>query len=100
MVLQDGKQTHPGVQRHFLHTTQTNPPETSPGNSSRPERVGQEGSQEQRGTFWKERKFTIPKDKEPTRKLDVPDSNEEEMKELLGSFMESSRKKEAHSIQS
>ncbi|XP_054434826.1 uncharacterized protein C19orf44 homolog [Pteronotus mesoamericanus] len=44
--------------------------------------------------FGKERNFSIPKEKEPTRKLDSPDSDEEEMKELLGSLMESFREKE------
>ncbi|XP_045708999.1 uncharacterized protein C19orf44 homolog isoform X2 [Phyllostomus hastatus] len=43
--------------------------------------------------FGKERSFSIPKEKEPTRKLDSPDSDEEEMKELLGSLMESFREK-------
>lgn len=46
--------------------------------------------------FGKERNFSIPKEKEPTRKLDSPDSDEEEMKELLGSLMESFREKETH----
>ncbi|XP_036884702.1 uncharacterized protein C19orf44 homolog isoform X2 [Sturnira hondurensis] len=44
--------------------------------------------------FEKERNFSIPKEKEPTRKLDSPDSDEEEMKVLLGSLMESFREKE------
>ncbi|KAM8763691.1 uncharacterized protein C19orf44 homolog [Rhynchonycteris naso] len=44
--------------------------------------------------FGKERNFSIHKEKEPTRKLDSPDSDEEEMKELLGSLMESFREKE------
>ncbi|KAM5306835.1 uncharacterized protein C19orf44 homolog isoform 2-T4 [Glossophaga mutica] len=38
--------------------------------------------------FGKERNFSIPKEKEPIRKLDSPDSDEEEMQELLGSLME------------
>ncbi|XP_036096721.1 uncharacterized protein C19orf44 homolog [Molossus molossus] len=44
--------------------------------------------------FGKERNFSIPKEKEPIRKLDSPDSDEEEMKEFLGSLMESFREKE------
>nr|XP_045718728.1 uncharacterized protein C19orf44 homolog isoform X1 [Mirounga angustirostris] len=46
--------------------------------------------------FGKERNFQTPKEKKPTRKLDSPDSDEEEMKELLGSLLESSREKETH----
>ncbi|XP_036997832.2 uncharacterized protein C19orf44 homolog isoform X2 [Artibeus jamaicensis] len=49
--------------------------------------------------FGKERNFSIPKEKEPTRKLDSPDSDEEEMKAFLGSLMESFREKEAHTNQ-
>lgn len=49
--------------------------------------------------FGKERNFPTPKEKEPTRKLDSPDSDEEEMKELLGSLMESSREKEIRTKQ-
>ncbi|XP_039723663.1 uncharacterized protein C19orf44 homolog isoform X2 [Pteropus medius] len=44
--------------------------------------------------FGKERNFPTPQKKEPTRKFDSPDSDEEEMKELLGSLMKSSREKE------
>uniref|UniRef100_A0A2K6FRF8 Chromosome 19 open reading frame 44 n=1 Tax=Propithecus coquereli TaxID=379532 RepID=A0A2K6FRF8_PROCO len=39
----------------------------------------------------KQRPFQTPKLKEPARKFDSPDSDEEEMKALLGSLMESSR---------
>nr|XP_020139522.1 uncharacterized protein C19orf44 homolog isoform X3 [Microcebus murinus] len=39
----------------------------------------------------KERPFQTPRLKEPARKFDSPDSDEEEMKALLGSLMESSR---------
>lgn len=46
--------------------------------------------------FGKKRTFPTHKEKEATRKLDSPDSDEEEMKELLGSLMESSREKEIH----
>ncbi|KAG8517266.1 putative protein C19orf44 [Galemys pyrenaicus] len=46
--------------------------------------------------FGKERTCQTPKEKEPIRKLDSPDSDEEEMKELLGSLMESSREKETY----
>nr|XP_040146242.1 uncharacterized protein C19orf44 homolog isoform X1 [Ictidomys tridecemlineatus]XP_040146247.1 uncharacterized protein C19orf44 homolog isoform X1 [Ictidomys tridecemlineatus] len=42
----------------------------------------------------KERNLPTPRQKEPARKFDSPDSDEEEMKELLGSLMESSRGKE------
>lgn len=49
--------------------------------------------------FGKERNFSIPKEKEPTRKLDSPDSDEEEMKQLLGSLMESFREKETRTNQ-
>nr|XP_027787993.1 uncharacterized protein C19orf44 homolog [Marmota flaviventris] len=42
----------------------------------------------------KERNLQTPRQKEPARKFDAPDSDEEEMKELLGSLMESSREKE------
>ncbi|KAK2491119.1 hypothetical protein MC885_009993 [Smutsia gigantea] len=49
--------------------------------------------------FEKQRDFHTPKEKEPTRKLDSPDSNEEEMKELLGSLMESSREKGTYTNQ-
>ncbi|XP_048651027.1 uncharacterized protein C19orf44 homolog [Marmota marmota marmota] len=42
----------------------------------------------------KERNLETPRQKEPARKFDAPDSDEEEMKELLGSLMESSREKE------
>lgn len=41
----------------------------------------------------KERNFQTLKEKKPPRKLDSPDSDEEEMKELLGSLMESPREK-------
>ncbi|XP_058583554.1 uncharacterized protein C19orf44 homolog isoform X3 [Neofelis nebulosa] len=44
----------------------------------------------------KERSFQTPKEKKPTRKLDSPDSDEEEMKELLGGLIESSREKETY----
>ncbi|XP_027942873.1 uncharacterized protein C19orf44 homolog isoform X2 [Eumetopias jubatus] len=46
--------------------------------------------------FGKERNFQTPKEKKPTRKLDSPDSDEEEMKELLGSLLESPREKETY----
>uniref|UniRef100_A0A8C0KAX6 Chromosome 19 open reading frame 44 n=1 Tax=Canis lupus dingo TaxID=286419 RepID=A0A8C0KAX6_CANLU len=46
--------------------------------------------------FGKERNFQTPKEKKPTRKLDSPDSDEEEMKKLLGSLIESSREKETY----
>lgn len=46
--------------------------------------------------FRKERNFPAPKEEKPTRKLDSLDSDEEEMKELLGSLMESSKEKEIH----
>uniref|UniRef100_A0A8C9PCX1 DUF4614 domain-containing protein n=1 Tax=Spermophilus dauricus TaxID=99837 RepID=A0A8C9PCX1_SPEDA len=42
----------------------------------------------------KERNLETPRQKEPARKFDSPDSDEEEMKELLGSLMESSGEKE------
>lgn len=42
----------------------------------------------------KERDAQRPKEKQPPRTLDSPDSDEEEMKELLGSLIESSREKE------
>uniref|UniRef100_A0A8D2DSI9 Chromosome 19 open reading frame 44 n=1 Tax=Sciurus vulgaris TaxID=55149 RepID=A0A8D2DSI9_SCIVU len=42
----------------------------------------------------KERDLQTPRPKEPAPKFDSPDSDEEEMKELLGSLMESSREKE------
>lgn len=48
----------------------------------------------------KERNRQTPRQKEPARKLDSPDSDEEEMKELLGSLMESSREKETSMDQS
>ncbi|XP_055453244.1 uncharacterized protein C19orf44 homolog isoform X1 [Psammomys obesus] len=38
----------------------------------------------------------LPRQKEPARKCDVPDSDEEEMKMLLGSLMESSGEKETN----
>ncbi|MBZ3872425.1 hypothetical protein SUZIE_117870 [Sciurus carolinensis] len=41
-----------------------------------------------------ERDLQTPRPKEPAPKFDSPDSDEEEMKELLGSLMESSREKE------
>lgn len=41
----------------------------------------------------RERDAQRPKEKQPPRTLDSPDSDEEEMKELLGSLIESSRKK-------
>nr|KAF6400467.1 hypothetical protein HJG63_001745 [Rousettus aegyptiacus] len=44
--------------------------------------------------FGKERNFPTPPKKETARKFDSPDSDEEEMKELLGSLMKSSREKE------
>ncbi|XP_066888507.1 uncharacterized protein C19orf44 homolog isoform X3 [Kogia breviceps] len=47
----------------------------------------------------KERNFQTPKEKKPPRRLDPPDSDEEEMKELLGSLMDSSSKKEASTNQ-
>ncbi|XP_057167590.1 uncharacterized protein C19orf44 homolog isoform X2 [Ursus arctos] len=49
--------------------------------------------------FGKERNFQTPKEKKPTRKLDSPDSDEEEMRELLGSLIESSREKETFTNQ-
>ncbi|XP_055285840.1 uncharacterized protein C19orf44 homolog isoform X2 [Moschus berezovskii] len=42
----------------------------------------------------KERDAQRPKEKQPPRTLDAPDRDEEEMKELLGSLIESSREKE------
>nr|XP_045364115.1 uncharacterized protein C19orf44 homolog isoform X2 [Camelus bactrianus] len=42
----------------------------------------------------KEGDSQTPKEEEPIRNLDSPDSDEEEMKELLGSLMESPREKE------
>ncbi|XP_076978103.1 uncharacterized protein C19orf44 homolog isoform X3 [Tamandua tetradactyla] len=42
----------------------------------------------------KGRSFPAPKEKEPTRTFDSPDSDGEEMKVLLGSLTESSREKE------
>lgn len=42
----------------------------------------------------KERDAQRPKEKQPPRTLDSPDSDEEEMKQLLGSLIESSREKE------
>ncbi|XP_057565229.1 uncharacterized protein C19orf44 homolog isoform X2 [Hippopotamus amphibius kiboko] len=47
----------------------------------------------------KERDFQTPKEKKPPRKLDSPDSDEEEMKELLGSLMDSSSVKETSTSQ-
>ncbi|XP_059552329.1 uncharacterized protein C19orf44 homolog [Myotis daubentonii] len=44
--------------------------------------------------FGKERNMSAPREKAPVRKLGSPDSDEEEMKELLGSLMESLRGKE------
>ncbi|XP_042637523.1 uncharacterized protein C19orf44 homolog [Orycteropus afer afer] len=44
----------------------------------------------------KERNFPTPKQKKPARTFDSPDSDEEEMKELLGSLVESSGEKETH----
>lgn len=49
--------------------------------------------------FGQQRSFQTSKVKEPVRKLDSPDSDEEEMRELLGSLMESSREKETHTNQ-
>lgn len=49
--------------------------------------------------FGKERNFSVPKGKAPIRKLDLPDSDEEEMRGLLGSLMESCREKEARTNQ-
>ncbi|KAM9243539.1 uncharacterized protein C19orf44 homolog [Dugong dugon] len=46
--------------------------------------------------FGKKLNFSTPKEKEPARTFDSPDSDEEEMKKLLGSLMESSREKETH----
>lgn len=42
----------------------------------------------------KERNRSVPTEKAPVRKLDSPDSDEEEMRELLGSLMESFGEKE------
>ncbi|XP_045429550.1 uncharacterized protein C19orf44 homolog isoform X1 [Pipistrellus kuhlii] len=47
----------------------------------------------------KERDRSVPKEKAPVRKLDAPDSDEEELRELLGSLMESSREKEPRTNQ-
>ncbi|XP_033257416.1 uncharacterized protein C19orf44 homolog isoform X2 [Orcinus orca] len=47
----------------------------------------------------KERDLQTPKEKKPPRRLDSPDSDEEEMKELLGSLMESSSEKQASTNQ-
>ncbi|XP_006768504.1 PREDICTED: uncharacterized protein C19orf44 homolog [Myotis davidii] len=44
--------------------------------------------------FGKEGNMSAPREKAAVRKLGLPDSNEEEMKELLGSWMESLRGKE------
>lgn len=49
--------------------------------------------------FEKERNRWVPTEKAPVRKLDSPDSDEEEMRELLGSLMESSREKEPRTNQ-
>ncbi|XP_011845246.1 PREDICTED: uncharacterized protein C19orf44 homolog [Mandrillus leucophaeus] len=45
------------------------------------------------GPVGKERTLQTPKQKEPARTFDSPDSDEEEMKVLLGSLMDSSREK-------
>ncbi|XP_029771772.1 uncharacterized protein C19orf44 homolog isoform X1 [Suricata suricatta] len=47
----------------------------------------------------KERSFQTLQEKKPARKLGSPDSDEEEMKELLGSWIESSRQKETYTNQ-
>ncbi|TKC50116.1 hypothetical protein EI555_001200, partial [Monodon monoceros] len=47
----------------------------------------------------KERDLQTPKEKKPPRRLDSPDSDEEEMKELLGSLIESSSEKQASTSQ-
>ncbi|XP_049733267.1 uncharacterized protein C19orf44 homolog [Elephas maximus indicus] len=44
--------------------------------------------------FGKKFSFSTPKEKEPARTFDSPDSDKEEMKKLLGSLMEPSREKE------
>lgn len=49
--------------------------------------------------FENQRDFQTPKEKEPTRKLDSPNRNEEGLKELLGSLMESSREKGTYTNQ-
>ncbi|XP_014320633.1 uncharacterized protein C19orf44 homolog [Myotis lucifugus] len=49
--------------------------------------------------FGKERNMSAPKEKAPVRNLGSPDSDEEEMKELLGSLMESFRGKEPRTNQ-
>ncbi|XP_012584551.1 PREDICTED: uncharacterized protein C19orf44 homolog [Condylura cristata] len=46
--------------------------------------------------FGKEKNFQTPQEQEPIRKLDSPDSDEEEVKELLGSLMDSSKEKETY----
>uniref|UniRef100_A0A2K6DPV6 Chromosome 19 open reading frame 44 n=1 Tax=Macaca nemestrina TaxID=9545 RepID=A0A2K6DPV6_MACNE len=47
----------------------------------------------------KERTLQTPKQKEPARTFDSPDSDEEEMKVLLGSLMDSSREKKTSQVQ-
>ncbi|XP_012981466.1 uncharacterized protein C19orf44 homolog isoform X3 [Mesocricetus auratus] len=47
-------------------------------------------------TVEKEKHIPLPRQKEPARKCDVPDSDEEEMKVLLGSLMDSSGEKETN----
>ncbi|KAI5190437.1 uncharacterized protein C19orf44 homolog isoform X1 [Manis pentadactyla] len=49
--------------------------------------------------FENQRNFQTLKEKEPTRKLDSPNRNEEGLKELLGSLMESSREKGTYTNQ-
>ncbi|KAM6216836.1 uncharacterized protein C19orf44 homolog [Rhynchocyon petersi] len=71
-----GSQVQSGQGSRFLKKKQPPPAQLSPE-----ARLG------------KEQDFPVPKSKEPARTLASPDSDEEEMKELLGSLMDSSREK-------
>ncbi|CAK6445370.1 unnamed protein product [Pipistrellus nathusii] len=90
------------------HSSQKQARETAPAGSSTP---GGQGSRflkkreppaeklPPEAHVGRERDRSVPKEKAPVRKLDSPDSDEEEMRELLGSLMESSREKEPRTNQ-
>lgn len=78
-------------------------PEIPPAQSRAPGRKGSRflkkreppvGELSPAARFGKEGNMSAPREKAPVRKLGSPDSDEEEMKELLGSLMESFRGKE------
>ncbi|XP_037361988.1 uncharacterized protein C19orf44 homolog [Talpa occidentalis] len=83
----------PQKQTHEIPVTESNPPNGRVSRFLKKREPAIENISPE-ALLGKKRNFETPKEKEPIRKLDSPDSDEEEVKELLGSLIESSREKE------